>query len=180
VSSAICFAFDFLPLEWPMAAKFSSRTPWRVKLEKPNASLPKIVRVPPKWRKRFGAGTMAIAHPLHVDALVRTVKKGRVVTQTQLRERLARKYRAGTTCPLTTGIFLRIVSEVAEEDRRAGKKNIAPYWRAVRDDGSLNEKYPGGTTVQAQRLRAEGIPMATGKGAKSPKVRDLERHLGRL
>ena len=56
-----------------MAGKFSSRIPWRQKLEHPNAPLPKIVRVPPKWRKQYGGGTMLIAHPLHVDALVRRV-----------------------------------------------------------------------------------------------------------
>jgi hypothetical protein len=162
-----------------MAAKFSSRTPWRVKLEKPNAPLPKVVPVPPKWRKRFGSGTMAIAHPLHVDALVRTVKKGKVITQAQLRARLARKYHAGTTCPLTTGIFLRIISEVAEEDRRAGKKSIVPYWRVVRDDGSLNQKFPGGTAAQARRLRAEGHTLERA-GQSNFRVRDLERRLARL
>ncbi len=77
-----------------MPVKFSSRTPWRAKLEKRKVQPPKIVRVPAKWRKPFGAGTMAIAHPLHVDALIRTVRKGKLVTQTKLRERLAKKYHA--------------------------------------------------------------------------------------
>lgn len=163
-----------------MAAKFSSRTPWRVKLEKPSVDLPKIVRVPSKWRKRFGSGTMVIAHPLDVDALVRQVRKGSVVTQTQLRQRLARKYRADHTCPLTTGIFVRIVSEVAEEDRRAGNKNITPYWRVLRDDGSLNEKFPGGPAAQARRLRAEGFAIAPGKGRKPPRVKEFEKSLARL
>jgi alkylated DNA nucleotide flippase Atl1 len=140
-----------------MAAKFTSRTRWRAKLESPSVKLPKVVRVPPKWRKRFGMGTMAIAHPLDVDALIRTVKKGRVVTQGQLRERLARKYRTGCTCPLTTGIFVRIVSEAAEEDRRAGKQRITPYWRVLRHDGSLNVRFPGGLAAQARRLKREGL-----------------------
>jgi alkylated DNA nucleotide flippase Atl1 len=158
--------------------KFSSRTPWRVKLEKPSVPLPKIVRVPPKWRKQYG-GTMAIAHPLDVDALVRRIRKGSVATVRQLRERLARKYGANHTCPLTTGIFLRIVAEVAEEDRRAGKKNLAPYWRVVRDDGSLNDKFPGGARAQARRLRAEGLAVTFGKGS-AARVRDLERRLARF
>ena len=163
-----------------MSAKFTSRTPWRVKLEKPNVKLPKIVRVPPMWRKRFGTGTMAIAHPLDVDALIRTVRKGRVVTQAQLRERLARKYRADTTCPLTTGIFVRIVSEVAEEDRRAGKKSITPYWRVLRDDGSLNERFPEGIGAQARRLRKEGLRIASGQGSKPPRVSEFDKFLAHL
>lgn len=163
-----------------MAGKFHSRKSWREKLEHPSVDLPKIVRVPVKWQKRFGAGTMVIAKPLDVDALIRTVRKGKVVTQTQLRERLARKYHADHTCPLTTGIFVRIASEAAEEDRRAGKKNVTPYWRVLRDDGSLNEKFPGGPAGQARHLRAEGFSLESGKGKRPPRVRDFEKSLARI
>ena len=163
-----------------MSGKFASRTPWREKLEKPKVKLPKIVRVPTKWQKRFGTGTMVIARPLDVEALIRSVKRGKLVTQTQLRERLARKYKVDHTCPLTTGIFVRIVAEAAEEDRRAGKARITPYWRVVRDDGSLNEKFPGGPPAQARRLRAEGFSIAAGKGKKPPRVRNFQEFLARL
>ena len=98
----------------------------------------------------------------------------------QLRERLARDGGADVTCPLTTGIFVRIVAEAAEEDRRAGKKQIAPYWRVVRDDGSLNEKFPGGPRAQARKLRAEGFAIKAGKGRRPPRVRDFEALLARL
>jgi hypothetical protein len=163
-----------------MPGKFASRTPWRVKLERPNVDLPKIVRVPRLWQKRFGKGTMVIARPLDVDALIRTVRKGKLVTQTQLRERLAKKYKVDHACPLTTGIFVRIAAEAAEEDRRGGKSRVTPYWRVVRDDGSLNEKFPGGPPAQARRLRAEGFSIAAGKGKKPPRVKDFEERLARL
>jgi len=158
-----------------MASKFTSRIPWRTKLEKPSVQLPKIVRVPPKWRKQYGSGTMLIAHPLEVDALIRKVPRGKLVTVAQLRKRLARTHRADTTCPLTTGIFVRIVAEVAEEDRRAGKRRVTPYWRVVRDDGTLNEKFPGGVKQQTRRLRAEGFLLDRGK-----RVRDFDRRLVRF
>lgn len=163
-----------------MSAKFASRTSWRVKLEKPNADLPKIVRVPRMWQKRFGTGRMVIAHPLDVDALICKVKRGKLVTQTQLRELLARKYRVHHACPLTTGIFVRIAAEAAEEDRRAGKSRITPYWRVVRDDGSLNEKFPGGPSAQARRLRAEGFSIAKGNGKNPPRVKEFENFLAHL
>ena len=162
-----------------MARKLSSRIPWRTKLEHPNSKLPKVVAVPPKWRKQYGGGRMLIAHPLEVDALVRRVGKGMLVTVRQLRERLARDHRASVTCPLTTGIFVRIVAEVAEEDRRAGKKQIAPYWRVVRDDGSLNKKFPGGVRAQARKLRAEGFAVAA-KGKNKLAVRSFDRQLVKL
>lgn len=160
-----------------MPSRRSPATRWRAKLERPGVKLPKIVPVPPKWRKRYGAGTMLIAHPLDVDALIRRVRKGRVITQARLRERLARDFRADHTCPLTTGIFVRIVAEAAEEGRRAGRTSVTPYWRVVRDDGSLNERFPGGVQAQARRLRAEGLSVAAGK---KPCVRDFERRLARL
>jgi hypothetical protein len=74
-----------------------------------------------------------------------------------IRDHLARKFQADFTCPLTTGIFLRIVAETAEEDRQNGKEDIAPYWRVVKDDGTLNPKFPGGVAAQAARLESEGF-----------------------
>jgi hypothetical protein len=78
--------------------------------------------------------------PMHVDALIRTVRRGRLVTQSQIRENLSRPYKAGKACPIATGIFVRISSEAAEEDLRLGKKRVTPYWRVIRDDATLNEK----------------------------------------
>ena len=56
-----------------MKSKFSSRTRWREKLEKPQE--PKVVQIPPKM-SRFGEGTMLIPTPMLVDTLIRKVPKG--------------------------------------------------------------------------------------------------------
>lgn len=72
-----------------------SKTSWRAKLEKPQD--PRIVEIPPKMQKRFGTGTMLIPRPLDVDALVRTIPKGRLATLSAIRERLARDQKAGVT-----------------------------------------------------------------------------------
>ncbi|HSE38522.1 MAG TPA: hypothetical protein VLG74_14555, partial [Blastocatellia bacterium] len=125
-----------------MARQFTSRTSWREKLERTDHS--KIVEIPPSMSKRMGTGTMLIPKPLDVDALIRKAGKGRLVTVSQIRSRLARDNNVDTACPLTTGIFVRIAAEAAEEDLRNGRKQITPYWRVIRDDGSLNEKFPGG------------------------------------
>ena len=68
------------------------------------------------------------------------------------------------TCPLVTGIFLRIVAEATEEDRMAGKSESTPYWRVVGEDGRLNQKFPGGMERQAERLRAERAYRRARKG----------------
>jgi len=148
---------------------------WREKLEKEQE--PKVVNIPPKMAKRFGTGKMLIATPLLVDGLVRKVERGKLVTINQIRQRLAKDFRVDSTCPLTTGIFLRIAAETAEEDLSHGVTEITPYWRVIRDDGSLNEKFPGSVATQAAHLREEGHTIEPGKGKKPPKVKDFAKAL---
>ena len=148
-----------------------TRKSWREKLDNP--SLPKVAAIPAKWQKRFGAGDMLIPHPREVDAFIRTVRKGSVTTVSRIREFLAGKHSVAVTCPLTTGIFIRIAAEAAEEEAGAGKVKITPYWRVVKDDGSLNPKFPGGVERQAERLRAEGHCIVPGRGKRPPRVADV-------
>lgn len=150
-----------------------SRTSWREKLEKPQE--PKLVDVPPKM-SRFGIGKMLIPTPKLVDGLIRKVPKGKLVTVGELRRKLAAEFEADVTCPLTTGIFVRIAAEAAEEDRANGRQSVTPYWRVIKDDGSLNPKFPGGAEQQTRYLRAEGFAFVR-KGTKPPTVKQFERSL---
>lgn len=126
---------------------------------------------------RFGKGTMVIPKPLDVDALIRRVPKGNLITVTQLRQELARRCKADVACPLTTGIFVRIAAEAAEEDRRAGRKMVTPYWRVLSHDGRLNPKFPGGVASQNKRLLAEEHRTEKASGTKPPLVRNFEKRL---
>jgi len=160
-----------------MSTKWKSKKSWREKLENPPAGLPKVVEGPAKWEKRFGGRRVLVPTPLLVDEQIRKVKEGKLVTVKQIREKLAKDFKAEATCPLTTGIFIRICSEVAEEDLRNGKKQITPYWRVLKDDGSLNPKFPGGVQAQAAHLKKEGHKIVPGKGKKPPKVKEFEKVL---
>ena len=159
-----------------MKSKFTSRTRWREKLEKPQQ--PKIVNVPPKM-SRFGDGTMLIPTPKLVDDLIRMVPKGKLVTVGELRRKLSKDFGTDVTCPLTTGIFVRIAAEAAEEDRANGKKRITAYWRVVKDDGRLNPKFPGGVAQQSSCLRTEGFKVIR-DGKKPPMVYDFQARLHTL
>ena len=130
-----------------------SKLSWREKLEKEQQ--PKLVDTPPKMA-RFGKGKMLIPTPMLVDERLRRIPKGKLVTVSELRRKLAADFGADVTCPLTTGIFVRIAAEAAEEDRANGRRRIAPYWRVVKDDGSLNPKFPGGEKLQTRYLRDDG------------------------
>jgi alkylated DNA nucleotide flippase Atl1 len=129
------------------------KTP-REKME--SARTARLVAIPPKMQKRWGKGKMLIPSAFDVEALIRKVPSGKVITQAQLRERLARAARADVACPITTGIFIRIVAEAAAEAIKAGKSRVTPFWRVVRHDGRLLEKFPGGPAEQARHLEAEG------------------------
>lgn len=146
-----------------------TRKTWREKMNNPK--LPKLVRIPPAMQKRFGKGQMLVPSPAEVEAFIQGVPEGSVSTVSQMRQFLAEKHSANVTCPLTTGIFVRIAAEAAEEDSRAGKSKITPYWRVVKDDGALNPKLPGGTLRQAKRLRAEGHQIIPAKTKRPPRVK---------
>jgi alkylated DNA nucleotide flippase Atl1 len=104
---------------------------------------------------QFPAGAMLIASPLAVAELVEQIPEGHVMRLGELREQLATRFGADYTCPLTTGIFLRIAAEATLEEGEEGRQT--PYWRVVRDDGRLLDKVPGGPAAQAKRLLAEGV-----------------------
>jgi hypothetical protein len=160
-----------------MPTKTKSHAPgkWRRKLEKPAEV--KIEELPAEAVARMGGRTMAIPRPLDVDAEMRTVPKGKLITTAQIRARLAAQYGSDITCPLCTGIFVRIAAEAAEEDRALGVAKITPWWRTIKADGKLNEKYPGGVEAQAEWLEAEGHMLTPGRGKQPPKVADFEKRL---
>jgi len=154
-----------------------ARKTWHEKLENPVPGLPKVCEVPDKWVKMMGGRQILVPTPKMVDDYVRTVPERRLVTVGQIRRRLAGPFRADSTCPMTMGIFLRIISEAAEEDRQAGKEAITPYWRVVKDDGSLNPKFPGGVDGHTERLQAEGHKVLPGVGKNPPKIANFEEAL---
>ena len=149
---------------------------WREKLAD-DKGLPKIGRVTGKLSKRWGTGLMVIPAPREVDALMRQVPKGRLVTINELRDALAKKHRTDFACPITTGIFAWIAAHAAAEDEAAGKKRVTPYWRALKNGGEVNPKYPGGVAALSKQLRAEGHKIVV-KG-KRRLVADHEKKLFR-
>ena len=128
---------------------------WREKLLNAKG-LPKVGEVTGKMTKRWGAGTMVIPAPTEVDALMKQVPKGRLVTINELRAALAAKHKANFACPMTTGIFSWIAAHAADEAAKDGAKRITPYWRTLKTGGEVNPKYPGGPKALARQLRAEG------------------------
>lgn len=101
---------------------------------------------------KFGGTKLLIAPPLAYDEIMKEVPEGKVITTDYIREFLAEKYGADNTCPLTAGIFINIVANASKERGF----DETPYWRTLKKNGELNEKYPGGISEQKQHLEAEG------------------------
>ncbi len=131
------------------------RRTWTEKLADAK-DLPKVVPIAGKMSRRWGEGTVAIAAPAEVDALMKRIPKRRLTTINELRAALAARHGATIGCPITTGIFAWIAAHAAEEAAAAGRKRITPYWRTLKAGGELNPKYPGGIPGVRARLEAEG------------------------
>ena len=132
---------------------------FQAKLDKPAA--PEIVTVDKPMPFAPNARTMVIPTPRTIMALLNQVPAGHIVLASELRRKLAADAGADVACPLTTGIFLNIVARATEEATATGTGETAPYWRVVKDDGSLNPKYPGAEAAHLAHLEAEGIPTRT-------------------
>ncbi len=70
-----------------------------------------------------------------------------------------------------------MAARAAEEDSTEGKRNITPYWRTLKGNGELNEKYPGGLDAQAKQLKEEGHTIEMNKTGKPKRVKDWEKKL---
>ena len=128
---------------------------WLEKL-KESKGLPKVEKIPSKLAKRWGSGTVAIPAPMEVNEIMKKVPKGKLITINEIRRTIAKKHKATIGCPITCGIFAWISANAAEEEKAQGKKNITPWWRTLKSDGTLNEKYPGGLKNQKKLLEKEG------------------------
>ncbi len=56
--------------------------------------LPRVVEIDEKMSKRWGEGTAVIPSPLEVDALMKSVPRGKLLTINQIRAHMAEKYHA--------------------------------------------------------------------------------------
>ena len=156
-----------------MSAK--QKKSWNEKLHD-SKDLPKVEKMTGRMAEKFGKGTLVIPAPPEVDEFMKKIPKGKLSTINHIREALATRHHATIACPMTTGIFAWIAANASEEAKACGVKRVTPYWRTLKSDGSLNDKYPEGAEVQAQHLLDEGIGIDF-KNPEKPKVKNFEKYL---
>ncbi|MFX1577964.1 MAG: hypothetical protein ACFFCF_12465 [Promethearchaeota archaeon] len=134
------------------------RKTWQEKLEDPKG-MPKIVPLEAKFPcrrplEKMGAqigDSVVLAPPSDVNTIMSEIPEGKLITLNQICERLATKYNAQYCCTLTTGIFITITANAADETGRD-----LPYWRTIKNSGELNAKFPGGLKKHKTLLEQEG------------------------
>lgn len=133
------------------------RKTWQEKLH--NGRAHKVERLKEKFADIPQGATMLIATPEIVDRYVRSIPRGSSTSLQQMRKDLAAAYHADYCCPVTAGIFLRIVAEAAWEQYIAGMplNKITPFWRIIDKGSPTARKLSFGTEFIEQQRDAEGI-----------------------
>ena len=99
---------------------------------------------------------MFIATPRIIDDYIKHIPYGKSTELSTMRNDLAIEYQADNTCPVTIGIFLRIVSEASYEELKSGKgiEEVTPFWRIVNPKSKLANKLEcGAEFINKQRER---------------------------
>jgi len=119
-----------------------------------------------------------LVNPSEVVPIMKKIPKGKLIDIHGICKKIAKKHRVKACCTLTTGIFISTAANAVDEAIREGKKTAitkVPYWRTVKNDGLLNEKYPGGMKAHKKLLEKERFKIE--KRGKKYFVKDYEKYL---
>ena len=137
-----------------------------------NKDMPKFQTITDlKSIEKYGGDRMYFAPPIDYDKIMKQIPFGKVITVGKIREYFAKKNGADFTEPITAGIFVSIAAWASYQR----EEENTPYWRTLKANGELNEKYPGGIEAQREMLEREGHTIIQ-KGRKNIKyyVKDYE------
>lgn len=137
---------------------------WQEKL-KDKPSFPKVLRLEKRFPcynavHKMGAkagDSVVLVNPSEVVAVMKQVPKGRLITIVEICKEIAGQHDVEGCCSLTTGIFIVTAANAVEEASKEGKLLDIPYWRTLKVDGFLNEKYPGGQEAHKRLLEGENF-----------------------
>ena len=120
---------------------------------------PKIKRIDIDFADIPAGSNMLIATPKIIDKYIQEIGVGKRVDTKTLRKDLALAHNADYTCPVTAGIFLRIVAEANYEKLQQGKhvKEITPFWRVIEPKSVLAKKLTFGQDFLLQQIEKERI-----------------------
>ena len=83
---------------------------------------------------------MLIPTPLMIQEYINQIESGKVSEIETMRNDLAIENGADFTCPMTTGIFLKIVAEYNYEKLNQKRVDICPFWRIIDPNSKFSER----------------------------------------
>ncbi len=100
---------------------------------------------------------MLISTPQIIDSYINQIGYGKRINLKIMRKDLALANHADYTCPVTTGIFLRIVAEANYEKLLQGMNatEITPFWRVIEPNSPLAKKLTFGQEFILKQLENE-------------------------
>lgn len=140
-----------------------------------NKDMPKIQTITDRASiEKYGGDRMYFAPPIYYDKVMRQIPYGKLITVGKIREYFARRSGADFTEPITAGVFVSIAAWASYQR----SEDETPYWRTLKANGELNEKYPGGVEAQKEKLESEGHTVIQ-RGRKNIRyyVKDYEKAL---
>jgi ABC-type uncharacterized transport system ATPase subunit len=120
---------------------------------------PKIKRIDIDFADIPAGSNMLIATPKIIDMYIQEIGVGKRIDTKTLRKDLAIAHNADYTCPVTAGIFLRIVAEANYEKLQQGKnvEEITPFWRVIEPNSVLAKKLTFGQDFLLQQIEKERV-----------------------
>lgn len=118
---------------------------------------PQIKRIEIDFADIPAGSNMFIATPQLIDRYIRNIGFGKRTDLKTLRKDLALEHSADHTCPVTTGIFLRIVAEANFEkyQQEGNIEEITPFWRVIQPNSTLAKKLTFGQEFLVQQINKE-------------------------
>jgi len=96
-----------------------------------------------------------LVNPSEIMEMMKGIPEGKLITIVEICKRIAKKHKVKGCCTLTTGIFIMTIANAVKEAAKEGKDLNIPYWRTLKSEGFLNEKYPGGIEAHKELLQKE-------------------------
>jgi hypothetical protein len=128
--------------------------------------------------KEAQGGAMVISSPAEVDRMLKDIRRGEVITLTDLRAAIAKKHNVAVACPVSTAIFANMVARAAEEMRAVGSEThpvvaLAAARRVLKPQTTWRRGAPSGAARArrrrrypcAQAARRDGLPSARSQSA---------------
>jgi len=133
------------------------RKTWAEKFH--NGKKPKVVINAKRYADVPAGALLLVPSPDIVDAYIRQIPFGATSNLAQMRKDLAASYHATVCCPVTTGIFIRVIAEKAYEEMLSGMslERISPFWRIISITDPVAKKLSFGTAFIQQQRAKEGV-----------------------